>query len=371
MTTRQSRRAVSASCPTATAALVVYVWALLLTASPVSAAAPSAQHPALRFWFRNEHPASRETSEMDARVIVLADGLGSGNYHQLTPIAAGLLDVPGVAAVAATYLVEAHLGQGDFESARSAAEHLREVVPAMYAEELRRIGQREALRRRLVEDAEPTPSDGSNADAPESMLQIGRLHAALGNKAAALASWRKVIHDAPDTLSARRGVRQIASLVALDMTDLAALAQLDAIVEDSPGTESRATLSEIYCEAAQALGRKGPTPEAATALEEALRFSSPGPARAEITLSLAETLLQIGRYKDVHALVAGLVEEPGASLLEFRQRAEYLDALAYHSDGDVAEARAILERIVAAPGSHPCRDGAEKLLEYLRQTETK
>jgi tetratricopeptide (TPR) repeat protein len=178
-----------------------------------------------------------------------------------------------------------------------------------------------------------------------------------------------VIHDTPDTLSARRGVRQIASLVALDMTDLAALAQLDAIVEDSPGTESRATLSEIYCEAAQALGRKGPTAEAATALEEALRFSSPGPARAEITLSLAETLLQLGRYKQVHPLLAGLVTEPALSLLDSRQRAEYLDALAYHGDGDMAEARAILERIVAAPGPHPCRDGAERLLEHLRPVE--
>jgi uncharacterized membrane-anchored protein len=102
---------------------------VLLAAGTVSAQDPegrlSPDYPMLYYWFRTGRPVPSTATSLDPRLVEVGAAFGNGDLDLARQIAQAILDEtedPLLRLEAVSFLVEAHLGVGDFAGARAAAE---------------------------------------------------------------------------------------------------------------------------------------------------------------------------------------------------------------------------------------------------------
>ncbi len=242
--------------PKAWALRAIVLTCLLLAAGYVWAAGPKGtpEKPELYYWYLNTAGPGPDVGEMDPMVREIADAFGRGDYHTARSLALSVLDSTGgdeaapesnpeedtgLQALALTYVVESHLAEGDFESARDAAEHFSSLAPATCEQAIKRVNTREAdyqaSMSRLQHIVDTTDERGAAAEA---QLRMARTQEAFGCAELALESCWKAIWLYPEQPSALRAARSIIGLAwRLGGAERAA-ATCEAVADVAPDSEA-------------------------------------------------------------------------------------------------------------------------------------
>ncbi len=211
---------------------------MLFATSAVLAVEAGPDNPRKHYWLRNTGARVVEAGPMDARLREIADAFGLGDYGTCRRVANTLLDStkdPALRAEAAGFLMQSHLAEGDFESARAAAERIND------AESLARINGIEAnykaevgrLQRIIAMTTDP-------AEAARAQLLTARAHACVGRRVLAEESYWKVIGRHSQRMEARRAVAGMSALLLARNDMRGALAGMKTVMGRYPNTEAAA-----------------------------------------------------------------------------------------------------------------------------------
>ncbi len=200
--------------------------AVLMAGAPDAVAVawkPSPQDPMNPHWFRTDVPVPGKAHAMDARLQEISDAFGRGEYQESRRLAESLIlsapeahegSVPhALLAEAASFIIQSHLAEGDFGSARTAAEGLETMSRGTYHEAIIRIQEAEALHEaripRLQHIIATCAQPGAVARARRELARI-RLCAGEGHEA--LRDYYQLIADQPASPEAQEAVRAIAAV---------------------------------------------------------------------------------------------------------------------------------------------------------------
>ena len=106
------------------AGLLVALTLVPATASRAQIWQPSPDQPQHWYWFRTDRGVPTQVEYMDPRLQGMSEAFSRGDYAQTRQLAQALLDStedPDLRGEAGSFIIEAHLAQGGFESARAAA----------------------------------------------------------------------------------------------------------------------------------------------------------------------------------------------------------------------------------------------------------
>lgn len=249
----ERRHAARAMGPPASAGAFVLLAAslflLLLGQSPSPAAAVSLDpdKPRFQFWWRSGGEAVVEIGDMDLDLQRMADALGRGEYAQARRLAQALVrsaHEPELRAQAAAFLVQAHLSEGDVDSARVAAERLNDQESLARISRIEAHYKAEVARLRDIAAMASSPAEGAQAQlhtaraqeaayrftsaeqsywevvrrypqlpqAAEAIVGFTRLHLARGDREAAMAACEQAVELAPDSPAASGACRAIGTI---------------------------------------------------------------------------------------------------------------------------------------------------------------
>jgi tetratricopeptide (TPR) repeat protein len=221
---------------------------MLLATSTVLAVEAGPDNPRKHYWLRNTGARVVEAGPMDARLREIADAFGLGDYGTCRRLANTLLDStkdPALRAEAAGFLMQSHLAEGDFESARAAAERIND------AESLARINGIEAnykaevgrLQRIVASTTDP-------AEAAHAQFLTARAHEGVHCLEVAVESYWKVVKRYPWLLEAGEAVGQIVGIHCTQGEPeraLLACQEAIALVPDSPTAARAARAIAMIC----------------------------------------------------------------------------------------------------------------------------
>jgi tetratricopeptide (TPR) repeat protein len=341
-----------------------------LNGSPAAAAAPTPDTPNRAYWLRTGLSVRAEPQPMAPRLQDIAQAFGRGDYRECRRLAENVIlsepqahegsVSPHLRAEAASFIIESHLAEGDFEVARTAAQRFHDQ------DAMARIATAESYLDDYVGNLDSLLGDAADRwQALRAQFWTGHVHHVVGRSARAKDAYAVLIRMAPHSIAARAAVRRLSLLVPWATSGPAALAEVDPLVEPHLNTEAAGALAELYHLIAQRSFAGHHWQAAALAWQKAAHFDPDPGGRAKGLLGAAQALLDLQRFDEVHACLAFVRQDPAFGGTEWRQTADYLGAITYHQEDDLENAILLLREIVDTATPHKYRVPAEALLRHL------
>ena len=203
---------------------------LLLAVGGVWAAGPKGtpDRPELYYWYLNTSGPGPDVGDIDPMVREIADAFGRGDYYTVRSLAQALLDSAGgeeaatessprentgLRVLALAYLVESHLAEGDFESARDAAARFASLAPGTCGQTIKRVNTREAdyeasvSRLQYIVDTTDEPAQEAKAK-----LGMARTHRRVGRAEVARRAYQEIVQRWPEDAVAGQALSEAIGL---------------------------------------------------------------------------------------------------------------------------------------------------------------
>ncbi len=162
------------------------------------------------WWLRNTTGPGRETGVMNSAMREMADAFGTGRFDECRGLAHALLettDDPALRDQAATYVIQSHLAEGDFESARAEAQRFGDE------QFLARVNKLEADYKAEVSGLQHIVATTDDpAQASRAQLLTARAHQRAGRLDLAAEVCRYIIAQRPDDPIAGDALSQLVNI---------------------------------------------------------------------------------------------------------------------------------------------------------------
>ena len=343
-------------------ASTVHLAAALAVAAILGGSSASAgQHghgpnaPREYYWFRTDVPVPTQPECMDPRLKEISDASGRGDYQECRRLAESVILSPPQAdegpvpsalrAEAASFIIQSHLAEGDFDAARSAAERFGDQDALARVNNLEADYQAQVGRLQHIVATTKDPAEAARAQ-----LLTAHTHRQVGRLEVAQESYWKVVSLYPNSPLAGTALEEIAVMHCLLGNPAAALTVCQMAADLDPDShvavsacETIVSLSTKHChppyaearEALRTIALRHPRTRAADTARFGigqLYLAEQSPEQAE-----AEWVALLAERPDSH-----LAAQARMSLAELR----YSTGIRAFFQGDYAQAARWLERLL-------------------------